>query len=71
MTRKMCEKDVDTYPYVLIHASNCHKMQDMYEKPLILVCFLDCVTNCSERQEMREKAVSKEPFMLKIIKICY
>ena len=27
MTRKMCEKDVDTYPYALIHASNCHKMQ--------------------------------------------
>lgn len=42
----------------------------MYEKPLILVCYLDCVTNCSERQEMREKAVSKESFMLKIIKTC-
>lgn len=38
----MCEKAVDTCPFVL-----------------------DCVPNCYNIQKMFEKAVSKEPFMLK------
>ena len=62
----MCDKAIDTCPFILDFVPDWYKTQEMYDKAVDTCPFIfDSVPEWYKSQEMCDKAVSYDPFMVK------
>ena len=72
MTQGMCEKAVDTSPFMLYYTPNCYKTQEMGEKTVSKEHFTlkYCLNRC-ETQEMCDSAVDAYVPLSKFVPDCF